>query len=311
MRGAGRRNGFILVAVLWLLAIFGVVALGYSRATRFKSLEIANEIRLAEEDHLMWSGLERAAFHCDLYLRNREAFLLPAGRGGFGEMQRSVMWYPRFETYPLDMGGHVLHVRVEPAGARMGLAGMTPERWSAVLYACGVTDERVAQEIMDAVADWQDEDNLQHAEGAEQDYYDGLEPAYACKNAPIESLDELLLIRGVTPELYYGSDERPGLIHFLDVNGQAERLDINAAHPLTFAIVPGLSPREAAVFVLMRQEAPFTAMAEATELLSLEAAGELERYFHVLPESAGLELRISRESEPGPDARIETRTFVQ
>lgn len=311
MNFAGRRNGFILVAVLWLLAIFGVVALGYSRATRFKSLEIANEIRLAEEDHLLWSGLERAAFHADLFLRNREAFLVPAGRGGLSLAARPFMWYPRHESYPLEMDGQVLHVRVEPLGARMGLGSMTPERWSAVLEACGVADERERQRIADAVADWQDTDDLLHAEGAEQDYYGGLNPAYACKNAPVENLDELLLVRGVTRELYFGTGEHPGLVHFLDARGQADKLDINAAHPLAFAIVPGLSYREASALALMRQDMPFTTMAEASEFLSLEVAGELERYFHVLPESAGLELRISRDPDPGPDARIETRTFVQ
>jgi general secretion pathway protein K len=299
------------VAVLWLLAIFGVVALGYSRSTRFKSLEIANEIRLAEEEHLLWSGLERASFHCDLYLRNRESFLLMAAAGRLGRAQRSLMWYPRHETYPLDMEGQILYVRVEPVGARMGIAAMTPERWSAVLAACGIEDERARREIADAVDDWQDEDDLVHAGGAEQDYYSGLEPAYVCKNAPLENLEELLLVRGVTAELYHGTEEHPGLVHFLDVQGQAERLDINSAHPRAFAIVQGLSPRDAAALVTLRLDMPFTSMTEASQLLDLETAGELERFFHVLPESTGLVLRISRDPDPGPDSRIETRKFVQ
>lgn len=306
-----RRNGFILVAVLWLLAIFGVVALGYSRATRFKSLEIANEIRLAGEDHLLWNGLQRAAFHHDLFLRNREAFMTESGRDPLSPGQRLAMWYPRYETYPLEIEGRDVYVRVEPAGARMGLQGMTPELWSAVLGACGVEGEAARQEIAAAVADWQDADDLLHPGGAEQDHYSGLNPPYVCKNAPVESLEELLLVRGVTPELFHGTAHHPGLVHFLDVHGQAEKLDFNAAHPLAFAIVPGLGAETAAAFVRLRGRRPLTSLAEAQQLLDLETAGELDRYFHVLPEGTGALLHISRDPDPGPDARIETRTFAQ
>src|SRR5208283_2756093 len=42
-------------------------------------------------------------------------------------------------------------------------------------------------------------------EGAETDYYQGLKPSYSAKNGPIDDISELLLIKGVTPEIYYGS----------------------------------------------------------------------------------------------------------
>jgi len=40
--------------------------------------------------------------------------------------------------------------------------------------------------------------------GAESDYYQSLTPPYYAKNAPIDDLSELLLIKGVTPDMYYG-----------------------------------------------------------------------------------------------------------
>ena len=42
--------------------------------------------------------------------------------------------------------------------------------------------------------------------GAESDYYSGLSPGYRCKNGPLDSIEELLLVRGVTPDLLFGSD---------------------------------------------------------------------------------------------------------
>ena len=44
--------------------------------------------------------------------------------------------------------------------------------------------------------------------GAESDYYQGLNPPYYAKNAPIDDIQELLLIKGVTPEMFDGSGQQ-------------------------------------------------------------------------------------------------------
>lgn len=63
-----------------------------------------------------------------------------------------------------------------------------------------------------AVVDWRDADdqptNLNGAIGAESDYYGALNPPYAAKNAPFDTVDELLLVRGMTPEILYGIGAR-------------------------------------------------------------------------------------------------------
>src|SRR5690606_37078893 len=61
--------------------------------------------------------------------------------------------------------------------------------------------------------DWLDADDEPRPLGAEIDYYSGLSPAYACKNGPLETVEELLLVRGVTPRLLFGMDvNRNGMI---------------------------------------------------------------------------------------------------
>lgn len=71
----------------------------------------------------------------------------------------------------------------------------------------------MTQEIADAILDWVDDDTAVRDYGAESEYYQGLNPPYECKNAPLESLDELMLIRGVTEELLFGEDaNRNGLL---------------------------------------------------------------------------------------------------
>ncbi len=64
----------------------------------------------------------------------------------------------------------------------------------------------MTEDIADAILDWIDEDNQPRAYGAEDSYYQGLNPAYQPRNGPLQSLSELLQVRGVTPELLYGLD---------------------------------------------------------------------------------------------------------
>jgi type II secretory pathway component PulK len=78
----------------------------------------------------------------------------------------------------------------------------------------------MTEEIADAILDFIDEDDEAREYGSESDYYAGLDPPYEAKNAPLDSLDELLLVDGVTPELMFGIDtNRNGLI---DASEQAQ-----------------------------------------------------------------------------------------
>jgi len=62
------------------------------------------------------------------------------------------------------------------------------------------------EEIADSILDWIDEDDEAREYGAEADYYTANEPAYRPKNGPLETIEELLLVRGVTPDLLFGTD---------------------------------------------------------------------------------------------------------
>lgn len=58
--------------------------------------------------------------------------------------------------------------------------------------------------IVDAIRDWIDPDDNTRLNGTEDDYYLGLKPPYEAKNGPIDDLSELLLVRGVSPEMFWG-----------------------------------------------------------------------------------------------------------
>nr|ADI22607.1 hypothetical protein [uncultured verrucomicrobium HF0500_16O23] len=57
--------------------------------------------------------------------------------------------------------------------------------------------------LVDAIMDWRDTDDLEGVNGAESKYYEPL--GYSAKNGPIDDLKELLLIKDITPKMYWGN----------------------------------------------------------------------------------------------------------
>jgi general secretion pathway protein K len=84
--------------------------------------------------------------------------------------------------------------------------------------------------ILDAIKDWIDPDSEVTKFGAENAYYQALEKPYACKNGPLAFPEELLLIRGITKELFYGTNESRGISSYITTYGEG-RININTADP--------------------------------------------------------------------------------
>jgi general secretion pathway protein K len=89
-------------------------------------------------------------------------------------------------------------------------------------------EEPEASDIVDAIKDWIDEDDEKTEFGAENAYYQGLEHPYQCKNGKLDCLEELLMIKGITRDLFYGTDESPGIAAFLTLHGEG-KININTA----------------------------------------------------------------------------------
>src|SRR5439155_8548606 len=71
----------------------------------------------------------------------------------------------------------------------------------------------MTEEIVNCILDWIDPDDTPRSSGAENDYYSTLSPPYRCKNGPLSTPEELLLVKGVTPPLFLGNDRnRNGIL---------------------------------------------------------------------------------------------------
>ena len=101
------------------------------------------------------------------------------------------------------------------------------------LESFGIEDEE-ADNIVDAIKDWIDADNEVTRFGAENAHYQALDKPCSCKNAPIEFLEELLLIRGITKELFYGTEEKPGISDYISPHGNG-KININTADRLVLS----------------------------------------------------------------------------
>lgn len=124
-----------------------------------------------------------------------------------------------------------------------------------------------------AIIDWLDTDDDVHPEaGAENSYYEALETPYRCKNGPMDSIEELLLIPGITPEVYYGEDDsgQPALPELFTVHGDVEgRVNVNTAQPLVLEAIFAAEGRAAdpagqadAVIQQREEYGPFTSESE-------------------------------------------------
>jgi DNA uptake protein ComE-like DNA-binding protein len=118
-----------------------------------------------------------------------------------------------------------------------------------MLMSIANTDPNMTADIADSIIDWIDSDDDPRPNGAESSYYQGLSPPYRAKNAPLESVEELLYVKGVTPQYLFGTDLNrnwiqdagedggtgwnPGWASYFTVYSREQNID-NSGNPRTY-----------------------------------------------------------------------------
>ena len=111
--------------------------------------------------------------------------------------------------------------------------------------------------------------------GAENDYYQSLNEPYQCKNGNFDSIEELLLVRGVTPELFHGKkgtktgegeiqEERIGLKEIFSIYAPGAQIDINSATYVVLRGILGIPSDVAQKIVKSREEKKFDSQTDLT-----------------------------------------------
>ncbi|MBF0224449.1 MAG: type II secretion system minor pseudopilin GspK [Desulfobacterales bacterium] len=129
-------------------------------------------------------------------------------------------------------------------------------------------DEIEAIGIINSIKDWidtGDDEMITGMNGAESDYYMELDTPYSCKNAPFTHLGELMLVKGITKELFESAGGMQGLSNYITIYGALEvgqnkftfpgKININTADlPVLAALMPIESMELALVIYSYRQE---------------------------------------------------------
>jgi competence ComEA-like helix-hairpin-helix protein len=200
-----RRRGSILVGLLWCLALLSVVVIGVLHTARMDLFVVKNYGDRIQAHYLALAGIEKAKalLYNDARERTRNGrhhsgALYDApdsfrdarfGRGEFRVLRRGREDEGGGVIYGVSDEESRLNVNAASSEELMKLDGMTPD-------------------VAAAIVDWRDQDNMASPGGAELDYYASLAPPYQPRNGPFQTLRELLMVRGVSPQRLLGSDER-------------------------------------------------------------------------------------------------------
>ena len=114
-------------------------------------------------------------------------------------------------------------------------------------------------DLIDPICDWLDPDDTAGPFGAEDAYYEGLSPPYPCKNGPLASLEELLLVKGMTEEILYDNDEHEGLMQYLTIHSDHSDSKINintASTEVLQCLSDDINENLAQAIIDFRQEEP-------------------------------------------------------
>lgn len=225
-RSSKKRNGIVLIIVLVVIIVLALAAYSFcDLMLAHRQVATVNGKQL-QARMLVQSGVEAIK----QYLATDEATRLEAG-GHFNNplyFQTAVV-LP--EQDPLDRGCFTV---VAPYFDELGLAsggvryGLEDESSRLNLNMLLIADAAVpdggrtllmslpgmTEDVADAILDWMDPDEDPRDYGAEfGDYYSTLSPPYEPRNGPLQTVEELLLVAGVTPELLFGADfNRNGMI---------------------------------------------------------------------------------------------------
>jgi general secretion pathway protein K len=102
-----------------------------------------------------------------------------------------------------SLGDGKFIVDIVPEESRRNVNTLSEEDWEEILDQAGVENTRWP-DLIDSFLDWVDEDDNYRLHGAESDDAFYKEAEYEVKNAPLDTVDELLMIKGFEPALLYG-----------------------------------------------------------------------------------------------------------
>jgi general secretion pathway protein K len=258
--GFSRSKGSALLAVLWLSAALAAVALSVAATVRSETERVSASAEGVRAHFLATGSIDRALL-----------WMFWGLYGGYANPDGSPRYYrPPMSRlrFPYPSGEALVEVMPETSKLNVNLA--SAEDLYRLLLIVGAREDQ-AREISAAIIDWR---SPTPGPTLFDQQYLSVNPTFRARHASLEEIEELLLVRGMTPELFYGTvsqDEqgrllpRGGLKDCLSIYGSIGAFDVNTADA-TLLLWLGLSPETVRLIVERRNVRPFAGGADLGEL---------------------------------------------
>ncbi len=249
-----KRGAVALILVVWVMVILIAIVTQFSYSMRTE-IRITQNFKEEEEAYqLALAGIEFAKAEISAVEAMQEAFVNGEEMLIFN---KDVMEPVR--TRNLGRGSFEYIITDEDGKLDINIA--TPKQLKDIFTESGL-DSDEADGIVASILDWRDSNDLHRLNGAEEDYYRDLDEPYSCKDGPFDSIEELLLVKGMTKEILYGSiddedeDEEKtytGVVGLLTVNG-SRKINVNTAPRMVIEAVIGIESADN--IILQRETGP-------------------------------------------------------
>jgi general secretion pathway protein K len=210
--GEQRGNGFIIVAVLWILGALATLAVIYTLYVHETAAAFLDHNERLEAQALAISGVELAAY------RLTE---VPGRR-------------PVLGRFSFRQGSAVIDVAFSSENGRVDL-NFAPKEVLAGLFVGLGADSQAAQYFADRIIGWRKQPFYGQAD-AEASIYQNAGKSYGPRHGPFQSVDELGLVVGMPAQFVNRA------LPYLTVYSGRGEINVLSASPAVIAALPGISP---------------------------------------------------------------------
>jgi general secretion pathway protein K len=197
------RRGTALIVVMWVLAIVSLIVSSFAFEMQLESRVVTMQRKRFKADQLALAGVEIAkammAFEEENPSEERiydDPWLAEASKITDGIPVR----------YTKQTSNGLIRVTIDYEKGRRNISQLSEDGWRELFVQTGVPNVDW-DALLGCLTDWEDENDLHQLNGAESDDAFYRERGYECKNAPLDTVDELLLIKGWTEGILYGSSQ--------------------------------------------------------------------------------------------------------
>lgn len=255
-------KGIAIIMVLWIVTILVALVISFSFLIRTEARSTIFFKEGVQKRFIAEAGMERAIleiFHRQTY---REQAVVVEGN-------EVVRIDGRPYTGRMETGSYKFRLLSESGKIDINkMSDLTGIVLKNLLLSLDVPQEK-ADIIVDSILDWTDSDNLRRLNGAEDEYYLSLQVPYRAKNAPLDTLEELLLVKGITPDILFGNKEHRGIVQYLTIYGTSSKININAAPKELLMALPGLTEETAKRIIDQRETAEFRSVQDIQAITGL------------------------------------------